>query len=201
MAVFLDFPRLHQLASTAQIQVYQTCPVGSIFAHVFSRRRFNELNHLDTSVVDVIGERFEVIVPYHGLTKQWIVFLSFLGLSLLIQDPRPPSHALCCLEVYDEDWYQNIRDYTWFIPSYPSKSRHIFSSNFPLSQIGWGISQSSSHLPSIYWARVVFQSTPQIASGIFLSHILRIYLQIDHPITLLSIVEILSDSFTCFFRR
>ena len=62
MAVFLDCPRIHQLAATTQLQVDQTCPVISIFSHMFSQRIFNDLNQLGTFWMEAICERFELIV-------------------------------------------------------------------------------------------------------------------------------------------
>ena len=70
MAAYLYCPRLHQLAVSTRLQVYQTCPVGYILAHILSRRSFKEINQLDTSVMDAIGKRFEGVVPSHGGTKQ-----------------------------------------------------------------------------------------------------------------------------------
>ena len=43
----------------------------SISSHVFIQIIFNELNQLDTSVMDSIGERFEGIAPSHGVTQKW----------------------------------------------------------------------------------------------------------------------------------
>ena len=71
MAVFLDWSRLHQLATPTQIQVDQTCPVGYIFYHVFIRSIFNKINQSGTYVMDAIGDRFKVIVPSHGVTQKW----------------------------------------------------------------------------------------------------------------------------------
>ena len=70
MAIFLDCPRLHQLAVTALLQVDQTCTVGYIFARIIIRRSFNILNQSDTSVMDAIGKRSKGIVPYYGVTQK-----------------------------------------------------------------------------------------------------------------------------------
>ena len=66
MAVYVYFPRLHQLGVSTWIQVDQTCPVGYILAQILIQSRFKELNQLDTSVMYAIGERFEGVVPSHG---------------------------------------------------------------------------------------------------------------------------------------
>ena len=63
MAIFLDCLWLYQLAATTQLQVDQTCPMGYIFAYVFSQRILKDLNQLYTSMMDIMGERFEGIVP------------------------------------------------------------------------------------------------------------------------------------------
>ena len=34
MTIFSDGPCIYQLAETTRSQVYQTCPVGAVFAHV-----------------------------------------------------------------------------------------------------------------------------------------------------------------------
>ena len=70
MDVLLELPRLHQLAVTTRSQVDQTCPMRFIFSHVFIQRRSNEVNQLDTSAVEAIGNRFKGIVPKHGIIQQ-----------------------------------------------------------------------------------------------------------------------------------
>ena len=70
MALYLYCPRIHQLTASNRIQVDQTCPVGYILAHILSLSIFKELNQLYTSVMDAIGKRFEVVVPYHGVTQR-----------------------------------------------------------------------------------------------------------------------------------
>ena len=58
MAVNLYCLFLHQLVASTRLQVAQTCPVGYILAHILIRRRINELNQSDTSVMEAIGKRF-----------------------------------------------------------------------------------------------------------------------------------------------
>ena len=70
MDVYLYCPRIHQLAASTRIQVDQTCPVGYILAQILTSRSFKEINQLDTSVMDAIGESFEGVVPSHGGTKK-----------------------------------------------------------------------------------------------------------------------------------
>ena len=70
MAVYVYYPRLHQLITSTRIQVDQTCPVGYILAHILSRRIFKDLNQLDSSVMDAIGKRFKGVLPSHGGTNQ-----------------------------------------------------------------------------------------------------------------------------------
>ena len=71
MAVFLEWSRLHKLATPNRLQVDQTCTVGYIFYHIFIRRSFNKINQSDTSEMDAIVDRFKVIVPSHGVTHKW----------------------------------------------------------------------------------------------------------------------------------
>ena len=44
--------------------------MGSIFFHVFRERSFDELNQLDTSVMDAMGKRFEIVFPSHDVNQQ-----------------------------------------------------------------------------------------------------------------------------------
>ena len=70
MAVSLYCLRIHQLVASTQIQVDQTCPVGSVLDHILIIRSFEELNQSENSVMDAIGKRFEGVVPYHGGTQK-----------------------------------------------------------------------------------------------------------------------------------
>ena len=71
MAILLDCPRFHKLAVTTWSQVDKSCPVGSIFYHIFIQRNFNKINQQDTSVMYTISESFKGIVPSHGITQKW----------------------------------------------------------------------------------------------------------------------------------
>ena len=58
------------MSTTTRLQFDQTCPVGYIFDHLFSWRRFNNLNQSDSYEMDAICERFKVIAPSHGVTQK-----------------------------------------------------------------------------------------------------------------------------------
>ena len=61
-----------------RLQVNQTCPMGYILAHILSLRRFKDINLLDTSMMEAIGERFKGVVPFHGGTQKWDILSLFL---------------------------------------------------------------------------------------------------------------------------
>ena len=70
MSVYLYCLCLHQLDVSTRIQVDQTFPVGYILAHILSQSVCKEINQPYTSVMDVIGKRFEGVVPSHGGTQR-----------------------------------------------------------------------------------------------------------------------------------
>ena len=186
MAIFLDCPRLHQLAVTTLLQVDQTCTVGSIFAHIFIRRSFNILNQSDTSVMDAIGKRSKGIVPYCGVTQQW----TFDILSL---DAPFQLNIWFCLLRRHQYWGWGWDKSQIFLPN-----RGWDESQIPLPNRNWdkyqltlpnwywdkyqlnltnqerGFIPSSYHLPIEHQVRVVLPYTPHIASEGFSSHLLSI---------------------------
>ena len=186
MVVLLDCLQIHQLGVTTHAQVDQTCPVVSIFDHIFSRRIFKNINQSDNSVVDAIGERFEVILPSHGVTQKWDFYYSnSLDDSFLFntRDRIIRHHSVLRLTMRTDPGIFRIilgpiagghpQKYA-VISSTHAKSGERCHPIQPLGEgcpnhilicpynTGWYFS-SSSHLPLEYRARVVLPSTQHIA--------------------------------------
>ena len=127
--------------------------MGSIFSHIFIRSSFNNLNQLVTSVMDAIDERFEVIVPSHGLTQKLALYV---------------SHSL------DASFWFNILDLLLRRHSVSRLMVIIYpkSSGLSLVQLWGGGPKNilSFHLPMSNWVRYVIPYPHNIGCVMFSSY-------------------------------